>query len=92
SELPSDIQKIFIDSGAWYEDEALKIDDSEIQRGINLAMELDHTFTYLTPAEIESWKFAAKHLHQKWIDEWEAKGVPAQDIYDEAKRLIATYE
>ena len=30
--------------------------------------------------------------HEKWIEEYEAKGYPAQAIYDEARRLIAEYQ
>ena len=31
-------------------------------------------------------------LNQEWIDELEAKGVPAQEIYDEIMRLIEEYK
>ena len=34
------------------------------------------------------WRQAAQPLHDKWIEETEAKGLPARAVYNEAKRLI----
>lgn len=89
--LPSDVQKIVEEASVWVADELIKVDKGEIERAMKQAKELDHTFTYLTPEEIQLWKDAAVPLHEKWINDMEAKGKPARAIYEEAKRLIADY-
>jgi hypothetical protein len=49
------------------------------------------TLDYLTPEEVAQWV----PLFQPYIDEWiadaEAKGWPAREIYEEAKRLVEKY-
>ena len=45
---------------------------------------------YDIPAgELAGWKQALAPLHQQWIADMEAKGLPGQKIYDEAVRLAA---
>jgi hypothetical protein len=45
-----------------------------------------------TPEEMQLWRQAVKPVHQKWIADNEAKGLPAKAIYQEAKRLIKEYQ
>lgn len=92
NKLPSDIQKIFEETSAWLSQELIRVDKIEIEAAMNKAKELDHTFVYLTPEEIELWSDAAIPLHQQWIAEMEAEGKPAKAIYDEARRLIKEYD
>ena len=89
--LPSDVQKIVEEAAAWWGEESMNVDNSEIERAVNAGKELKHTFTYLTPQEVQVWADNATELHQKWIAEMESKGKPAKAIYDEAKRLIKEY-
>jgi len=90
--LPSDIQQMFIDSAEIYGTESMKQDrDVEVAKAIAEAKKLDHTIVYLTPDQIKQWKDIAKPIHQEWIKEYEAKGKPAQMIYDKVIELIQKY-
>lgn len=89
--LPPDVQKIVEEASLWVADEIIKVDKGEIETAMNTAKELNHTFIYLSPDEIQLWKDAAIPLHKKWIDEMEGKGKPARAIYEEATRLIKEY-
>jgi TRAP-type C4-dicarboxylate transport system substrate-binding protein len=89
--LPPDIQKIIDDATRWRMDEIRKFDTGEINRIVEFYKKEGHTFTYLTPQEIQLWQDAAKPVHEKWIADQEAKGLPAKAIYEEARQLIKKY-
>jgi TRAP-type C4-dicarboxylate transport system substrate-binding protein len=90
--LPADIQQMFEDSAQIYAEEILAVDrDVEIARGLAEATDLDHEIVYLTPEQVQLWMDAALPVHQSWIDEYEAKGKPAQKVYDMTKDLIEKY-
>jgi TRAP-type C4-dicarboxylate transport system substrate-binding protein len=88
NKLPADIQKIIEEASAWYQEEAIKMDMSEIQKAVNVCKDAKHIFTYLTPQELKAWHEAAVPIHQQWIADNEAKGKPAKAIYEEYKKLI----
>jgi len=46
----------------------------------------------LPAGELAGWKQALAPLHQQWIADMEAKGLPGQEVYDEAVRLAAQYK
>lgn len=92
AQLPADIQKIFEEASAWYQEETIKMDMAEIQKAMNTVREAKHTITYLTPEELKMWADVAAPVHQEWILENEAKGRPAKAIYEEIKRLIQQYK
>jgi len=87
--LPPDYQQIIVDTYTWVNEESMKYDLALIDTAVNAAKEAGHTLTYLTPEEIKPWADLMESYHEKWIKETEAKGWPAQSIYDEAKRLVA---
>jgi TRAP-type C4-dicarboxylate transport system substrate-binding protein len=89
--LPPDVQKVVEETSVWWAEESMKLDIGEIERAVNAGKELKHTFTYLTPQEVQVWAHSATELHEKWIAEMESKGKPAKAIYEEAKRLIKEY-
>lgn len=86
--LPPDIQKMMEDLSSWLGAEQARLDAVEIEKAVNAAKAMNHTFTYLSPTEIQLWQDIAKPVHDKWIAETEAKGKPAKAVYEEAKRLI----
>ena len=90
--LPPDIQKIILDLEEWETEQRISRDGAFLEGVIEQDKEWDHTFIYLTPEEIKVWENACLPIHEKWIEEYEAKGYPAQAIYDEARRLIAEYQ
>ena len=48
------------------------------------AKKMGHSFTYLSPAEVKAWyDLVKKPIHDKWIAEAEAKGLPAKAVYNE---------
>jgi TRAP-type C4-dicarboxylate transport system substrate-binding protein len=86
--LPPDVQKIIEEEAVKWNVESTDIDTAEIERAVNMAKEMKHTFINLTPQEIQQWSEHATDIHKQWIAEMEAKGKPAKAIYEEAKRLI----
>jgi TRAP-type transport system periplasmic protein len=89
--LPADLQKILADSIKWQCEETGKIDMGDQDGIINNLKTAKHNFTYLTPAEIAPWIDAARSVHQSWIKNNTANGLPAQAIYDETLSLIKQY-
>lgn len=92
SKLPEDLKKIFEEESAWYQEEGVKLDMGEIQKAMKVVKDAKHTITYLTPAEVKTWSDAAAPVHQKWIEENEAKGKPAKAIFEELKILVKKYK
>jgi hypothetical protein len=57
---------------------------------IKFCKDRNHTFTELTPQEIKVWyDLVKKPIHDRWIAEAEAKGLPGRAVYNETLRLIA---
>lgn len=90
--LPADIQEIFEEASAWYTEACVKMDMGEIQKAMNIVKKAGHTITYLTPKELKVWAEAAEPVHKEWIENNEAKGIPAEAIYKEYKKLIKKYQ
>ena len=92
NKLPPDTQEIFEDVFPNYQTPAIvAMDENDIKTVRGMCEELGHSFVYLTPEEIQEWAKYAQPIHDKWIADNEARGLPAQAIYDEAKRLISEY-
>lgn len=89
--LPPDVQKVFEDLRPWLEQELIKMDHIAVERAINAAKELNHTFIYPGPKEMKLWREAVQSSHDKWIADTEAKGLPAKAVYKEAKKLVKQY-
>jgi TRAP-type C4-dicarboxylate transport system substrate-binding protein len=89
--LPKEVQKVIKDNLEWATVTVTKGDDEfRIQSEEKFKKE-GNTVIYLTSDEIKQWQDAAIPTHMAWIKEMEAKGLPGQKVYDEAKRLIAKY-
>jgi TRAP-type C4-dicarboxylate transport system substrate-binding protein len=85
--LPADLQKILIDSGQMWTDTQAELDVQSMEQA--LAMCEGHTFTNLTPEQIKVWYDLVKApIHDKWIAECEAAGLPGQEVYDRALELV----
>ena len=89
--LPADIQKIFDDLSPWLAQELIKADDGYEAMILGKAKKMGHTLITPTADQMKLWVEAVQPIHQKWIADNEAKGLPAQAVYDEAKRLIKEY-
>ncbi|MFC1862702.1 TRAP transporter substrate-binding protein DctP [Thermodesulfobacteriota bacterium] len=90
--LPSDLQKVILESGKVWEDKQLE-GDAVIQNvAVQFCKDENHTFTYLTPEQIDDWRKLVKEpVHDRWIKDTEAKGLPAKAVYTELLSLIKKY-
>lgn len=89
--LPPDIRQVFIDLNPSIEKGARDFTTKMDNFGLGMAKKLKHTFITNTPKEKTLWYEKAKPLHKEWIDKNEARGLPAQAVFDEVQRLIKEY-
>jgi TRAP-type C4-dicarboxylate transport system substrate-binding protein len=91
--LPADVQKAFDEIGglkggllfasAW---------DGTKQRAMDKFKKAGVAISTLTPAEEARWKEKAAAIQDKWAADLSAKGLPAQQVLAEAKKLIQKYK
>jgi TRAP-type C4-dicarboxylate transport system substrate-binding protein len=89
SSLPPDIQKIFDDLEEWF---VKSRQEAEIQTGVmarTQAEEMGHEFIELEPGEVDKIMEAALPLHEEWIEEREAMGLPARALIEDVKARFA---
>lgn len=91
--MPADLQKIIEQSGKVWADEQYKGDLPVQTAAIDLCKAKNHTFTYLTPKQIEPWyNLMKKNSHDQWIKDAEAKGLPGKKVYEETLKLVKKYQ
>ena len=90
--LPEDIRQIFDELEPFLVEETIRMQTELHEAIMDRVANAGHTITELTPEEIKLWEDLATSLHEEWIEEMEAKGVPARAIYDRAKQLIEEYK
>jgi len=87
--LPPDIQKVFNDTAHVFADRFMELSIIDDNKGIEQAKKANKVFTYLSPQEIEPWReVVTKTVHDKWIKDAKAKGLPGEAVYNEMVRLI----
>lgn len=89
--LPPDIQKIIDDLEPWAVEQFLEATDAANNKSREACLELNQTIITPTPENLKLWYAGAKPVQRKWIADNKAKGLPAQEIYDETQRLIKEY-
>ena len=62
------------------------------EKGLKVAKEAGVQMHTLPPDELSRWKEVLRPMHDKWVADMEAKGLPGKKVYDEAVRLIALYK
>lgn len=91
--LPQDLQDILLNSGHYWFDMFYALDLRDITNTWQFCLDNNHTMIELTPAEVAVFRDAIKDIvHQSWIDEAEAAGLPGQAVYDRAMELTQTVE
>jgi len=92
--LPADVQAIFKDRELWsfYTKTLQGQEDENTAGGLAMTKEMGHTYVDFSAADKELFAEAAAPIHQKWIADVKAKGLPAQEIYDEMMRIAETYK
>ena len=91
NKLPPDVQEIFDDLSPWLTRRVRELIDESIAKGIAVMKKEGQTFIVATPEEEKLWYEAALPLHKEWIDQLDAKGLPAKAIYEDALRLKKLY-
>jgi hypothetical protein len=66
--------------------------DSEGQVGYDIAKEAGVVIVDMPPSEMAKWKKAVAGIYKNWIEEMDAKGLPGQQTYDRAIKLLQKYE
>jgi TRAP-type C4-dicarboxylate transport system substrate-binding protein len=91
--LPPDLQKIMEESGKVWAEEQKKLDFPLQKTAVDFCKGKNHTFTNLNPEEIKVWyDLVKKPVHDQWIKEAEAKGLPGTAVYEETLKLIKKYQ
>ena len=91
--LPPDIRKTIADSSHFYKEKFYGLDFGLQMKCLSDTKAWNHTFTYLTPEEIKVWYDLVKGpIHDKWVEEAEAKGLPGKPVYEETLGLIKKYQ
>jgi TRAP-type C4-dicarboxylate transport system substrate-binding protein len=86
---PPDVQKLLTDATHFYNEKFYEMDYGMQDMTIKFCKDRNHTFTELTPQDVKVWYDLVKRpIHDKWIAEAEAKGLPGRAVYDEALKLI----
>ena len=89
--LPPDIQKAIEDLAPWWTDMQVNNSLEGQQRVWSKCEELGHTIVRPTMEEFQLWQDVALPSSDKWIETNEAKGKPAQEVFEEARRLSTKY-
>ena len=91
--LPPDIQKIIDEESAKASVRNSRGWDLKEQAAIELMKKTPgKEVIYLSPEEVERWRAKVQPLYEKWIAEREAKGLPAKQVFDEARRQFQALE
>jgi hypothetical protein len=81
------------ESGKVWAEEQKKLDFPLQDTAVGFCKGKNHTFANLTPKEIKVWYDLVKRpIHDKWIADAEAKGLPGKAVYEEALKLIKEYQ
>jgi len=87
--LPADLKQLLLDSGKIWYDKFVELDTASIQESMAYIKDNNQNVTTLTSEQIKVWyDLVKKPVHDKWIEEYTAKGLPAQAVYDATLELI----
>jgi TRAP-type C4-dicarboxylate transport system substrate-binding protein len=89
--LPADVKKVMDDLRPWIEKKSVDISTDLAIKAKKICEDLGHTIITPTPDEMKLWLEAAKPMHDAWIADAEAKGLPGRAVFEETKRLIQKY-
>jgi TRAP-type C4-dicarboxylate transport system substrate-binding protein len=89
--FPPEVQKIIDDQVLWASNRMAEIEVKNIPESMNICREAGNTFINLTSEEMEEWYDVVEPIHKRWVRKMEAKGLPGEKVYNEAKRLADKY-
>ena len=89
NKLPPDVQKIIMDAQKYYQEPFYAGDLGFQKMTMGNAKKMGHSFTYLSSSEVKVWyDLVKKPIHDKWIAEAEAKGLPGKAVYNETLKIL----
>ena len=91
NKLPPQAQNAFMELQDWVQDADLKLNTELIEKGREVARKMNHPIYQLSPEETAKWAKIVQPLHDKWVADLEAQGLPGKAVYAEAHRLIERY-
>jgi TRAP-type transport system periplasmic protein len=89
--LPADVRKIIDDLRPWIEKKSVDISTDQAVEVRKLCEGLGHTIITPKSEEMKLWLEAAQPMHDAWIADTEAKGLPGRAVFEETKHLIQKY-
>ena len=89
--FPPEVQKILDDHVLWASNRMTEIEVKNIPVSMNICSKAGNQFINLTSEEMEEWYNVVKPIHRKWIRKMEARGLPGEKVYNEAKRLAEKF-
>lgn len=92
NKLSAHDQQVLVDVYDWVNEESLIYDIELIETAVDIAIDMGHIVTELTPEQIALWAAAAEPYVEEWIVETEAEGWPAREVYETLKQLIAEHQ
>ena len=93
AQLPTDLQRVIDQSaGLALARRAGRLWDEADPPVIAAAKDLGDRFYLIEGEELERWQARGQRVTQQWIAEMKAKGLPADTLVKEARRLITKYE
>jgi hypothetical protein len=63
----------------------------ESKVGMKISLDRGQEIIDLSPAELAKWKATGKPAWDKWVKDMKAKGLPGQEVLDEAVKLVNKY-
>ena len=91
--LPADLKKVIdANSGGDFSQSIGKIWDNSQAAGRKAAVEHGNVLYTIPAAELDNWAKAAAPLYAGWVSEIEGKGMPAKQMLQDAKDLLAKYK
>lgn len=91
--LPPDLKKVIdSNSGAEWSTHIGKVWDESAIAGRKKAVEHGNQFSMVPAAELANWRKVGDKVTADWVAEMSGKGLPAQEMLDSARSLIAKYK
>jgi len=88
--LPSDLQALLLNSGDIWNNKFAEYDAADMEKALQFCKDRNHTFTRLTSEELIEWQNLIKvPIYDEWLKAANAKGQPAQAVFDRARELAA---
>lgn len=89
--FPPEVQKIIDDQVQWASNRLTEIEVKNLPTSIDICRTAGNTIINLTSKEMEEWYDIVEPIHKRWVRKMEAKGLPGEKVYNEAKRLAEEY-